>query len=107
MKKNEDVDEFINVIKRFTKLNRKLIPIFIVTILLILSENFLKTFNNILLGRIIDNATSSNMEMIIKGIIILSTLDLKLSNFIIYFDSMIEIEDPVCIVTRFKNCILA
>lgn len=88
MKKNEDLDEFIDVIKRFTKLNRKLSPIFIVTIVLILSENFLKTFNNILLGRIADNATLSNMGMIIKGIIILGVLQIfrgPLNYFVTYY----------------------
>jgi len=88
VKKNEDLDEFIDVIKRFTKLNRKLSPIFIVTIVLILSENFLKTFNNILLGRIADNATLSNMGMIIKGIIILGVLQIfrgPLNYFVTYY----------------------
>lgn len=89
MEKNEEkeINKIINILKRFIDINKKSKNIFILSIILILSESFLKSINNILLGKIVDNATSANMNLIIKGVLImalLQTIKLPVNYFVTY-----------------------
>lgn len=75
-KKESITVEFFKTIKRFKEINKDVKHIFIISIILILSENVLKSINNILLGNIVDNTSLTNVNFIIKGIVILGLLQI-------------------------------
>ena len=74
LKKKENASEFIMIMKKFFKINKMYIKILVLAIILILSENFLKVVNNILLGWIIDNTSLQNINIVLTGIVIAAVI---------------------------------